>query len=259
MNGKLGKRRPRIDPRTFRLTRYLPSLAPPPPPLSMNWTHQASWPMMLNDSIGDCTCAASGHMIEEWTRLNCPVFTPPDSAILKAYEDVSGYNPADPNSDNGAVMLDVLKYWRKTGIAGHKILAYAAISTRPRPPLTAAFLKMQIMDSVYLFGNCYLGIQLPLSAQDQINAGQPWSVNATVRTPGHEPGSWGGHCVPIVDYDANGLTVVTWGALQRMTWYFLQVYGDEAYAVLSNDWLNTRQISPGKFNLAQLKADLAAL
>ena len=28
-------------------------------------------------------------------------------------------------NDNGAVILDVLNYWRKTGIGGHPISAYA--------------------------------------------------------------------------------------------------------------------------------------
>ena len=31
-----------------------------------------------------------------------------------------------------------------------------------------------------------------------------------------QPGSWGGHAVPVVAYDVRGITWVTWGALQPM-------------------------------------------
>jgi hypothetical protein len=34
-----------------------------------------------------------------------------------------------------------------------------------------------------------------------------------------------------VAYDEAGLTCVTWGQLQPMTWNFVQVYSDECYGV----------------------------
>jgi len=65
--------------------------------------------------------------------------------------------------------------------------------------------------------------------------------------------------VPVVAYDANGLTVVTWGALKQMTWGFWQAYCDEAYALLSPDWLKANDVAASGFDLAQLNADLNAL
>jgi hypothetical protein len=62
--------------------------------------------------------------------------------------------------------------------------------------------------------------------------------------------------VPVVAYDAHGLTVVTWGALKRMTWGFWQAYCDEAYALLSPDFLNASGVAASGFDLAQLNADL---
>jgi len=62
--------------------------------------------------------------------------------------------------------------------------------------------------------------------------------------------------VPVVAYDPSGLTVVTWGALKRMTWGFWSAYCDEAYAVLSDDFL-TADRTPAGVDLAALEQDLA--
>lgn len=245
---KLGKAPARHDPRTLQLAKYIPAGAIPPPPSSEDYTKKVkTWPMMLNDNIGDCTCACAGHMIEQWTAYTGAAVTPKDPAILKAYEAVGGYNPADPSTDRGAVILDVLNYWRKTGVASHKILAFAALEPKNHT---------EIEDSVMLFGNCYIGVALPVSAQNQA----VWAVPPGGAVGPGAPGSWGGHAIPIVQYDPRGLTVVTWGALKRMTWSFLDTYCDEAYAVLSDDWISkTTHVNPSNFDLATLKTDLAQI
>jgi hypothetical protein len=63
----------------------------------------------------------------------------------------------------------------------------------------------------------------------------------------------------VVAYDARGLTVVTWGALQTMTWSFWEAYCDEAYAILSADYLDGKQKAPQGFSMQELEADLADL
>ena len=72
------------------------------------------------------------------------------------------------------------------------------------------------------------------------------------------PGSWGGHAVNVVAYDDAGLTVVTWGALQRLTWAFWQRYCDEAWAIISPDFLAGGR-SPQGFDLPALEHDLALI
>jgi hypothetical protein len=53
--------------------------------------------------------------------------------------------------------------------------------------------------------------------------------------------------------------VVTWGALQVMTWSFWEAYCGEAYAIISNDYLTGKKETPDGFNLTQLQADLQDL
>jgi len=198
--------------------------------------------MMGNDTIGDCTVAAAGHCIEEWTTdAGNPVIVP-DSTIIAAYAAVSGYNPNTGQHDVGAIEIKVLNYWRQNGIGGHSIQAYVALEPGNLD---------HVRDAVFIFGNCYIGLALPATAQTQT----VWSVPPGGPSGLGAPGSWGGHAVPVVAYDPNGLTVVTWGALKRMTWGFWSAYCDEAYALLSNDFL-TADKTPGGIDLAALQQDL---
>ena len=73
-----------------------------------------------------------------------------------------------------------------------------------------------------------LGLELPKSAQAQIQTGQPWDV---VSGPGSAPGSWGGHYVHVPGYTPLGPVCVTWGRKQQMTWAWFGKYCDEAYAI----------------------------
>ncbi len=248
---KLGKQVARHDPRTLLLASYVTPALPAPPAQRDLTSKINSWGMMENDQLGDRTCAAAGHLIMEWTANAAKkMVTPTDKQIVAAYSAITGYNPATGANDNGAVEIDVLNYWRQSGIAGHQIGAYVALEPSNH---------IHIMDSVYIFEGCYIGLQLPVSAQAQVQNHQPWSVPPGGPTGDGKPGSWGGHAVPVVAYDARGVTVVTWGALQIMTWTFWEAYCDEAYAIISTDYLNDKQESPAGFNMQQLQADLADL
>lgn len=248
---KLGKQPVRHDPRTLLFAAYT-TAALPTPPASLDLTTKIqNWGMMDNDQIGDCTCAAAGHMIMDWTAYSQgKPTTPTDAQIVAAYSAITGYNPTTGANDNGAVEIDVLNYWRQSGIAGHQITAYVALEPSNH---------LHIMDAVFIFGGCYIGLQLPISAQAQIQNHQPWSVPPQGTTGDGKPGSWGGHAVPVLGYDERGLTVITWGATQRMTWQFWQAYCEEAYAILSPDYLTKAKANPQGINLEQLQEDLTDL
>jgi len=248
---KLGKQAARHDPRTLLFASYTTAALPAAPATYDLTARVQNWGMMDNDQIGDCTCAAAGHMIMEWTAgAKKKMFTPSDKQIVAAYSAITGYNPTTGANDNGAVEIDVLNYWRQSGIAGHKIGAYVALEPSNHT---------NVMDSVYIFEGCYIGVQLPISAQDQVKNHQAWSVPPGGPTGDGKPGSWGGHAVPVIAYDSRGVTCVTWGALQVMTWTFWEAYCEEAYAIISSDYISGKKITPEGFNMEQLQADLADL
>jgi hypothetical protein len=239
---KLGKLPVRTDVRTLLLPRYVDRGRLPTPPDTFDETSGVgSWPMYANDRIGDCTTAAAGHMIEAWTAAGQgQAIEVPESAVLDAFDHVKLTDPA--TGEEGAIELDVLRYWRKNGVGGHRIGAFARV---------AVFDQQLAQTAAWLFGGLYIGLQLPLTAQAQ----PVWDWTGSLTGPAR-PGSWGGHAVDVVRYDKNGLTVVTWGRLQDMTWRFWDRYCDEAYCILSDDFLKKGN-APNGFDLATLEADLA--
>jgi hypothetical protein len=239
---KLGKLPVRLDVRTLRLARYVDRTTLPPPPAQLDLTaHVTDWPMYANDRIGDCTIAAAGHMIEAWTAAaRGAAVEVGEQAVLQAFEAVKITDPS--TGEEGAVELDVLRYWRATGVGGHRIGAFAGVSLHD---------EQLVRTGAFLFGGAYIGLALPLTSQEQ----DVWDWTGTLTGPA-KPGSWGGHAVDVVGYDAGGLTVVTWGSLKRMTWRFWERYVDEAYCLLSPDFLSGGK-APNGFDLDALKEDLA--
>lgn len=245
---KLGKQEAVHDDRTLLFADYLTSL--PKVPTTYNWGNRvADWPMMANDTLGDCTIAAAGHLIQEWTADSGSMVVIPDEKIISLYSAITGYVPGDDSTDQGAVCLDVLNYWRKTGMDGHKLYAFTALEPGN---------VLHVTTATYLFGGIYLGLQLPLFCKRQIRPGGTFSlVPGWDLTAAGKPGSWGGHAIPVVGFSPTGVDIITWGMKMRMSWHFFQAYVDEAYAPLSHDWAPGGILkAPAGFNLAELSADL---
>jgi hypothetical protein len=154
----------------------------------------------------------------------------------------------DPETDEGGVELDVLTDWRQKGAAldGHALTGFAAAN-----PANLT----EIQQAIHLFGGVYIGLALPLTAQNQ----SVWDVVSGAPAGEKEAGSWGGHCVYVPAYDPGGFTCITWGAPMWMTTAFWNAYCDEAYALFAGDWINTAGQAPSGFDAAQLAADLAAI
>lgn len=246
-NMKLGKGAVKVDRRTLKLGSYLTSALPPAPQETNLTAKITNLGVMLNDTLGDCTCAAVGHTIQQWTAESGTQIILSDSIIESLYEAVGGYVKGDPTTDNGAVELDVLNYWKKNKVAGHTLAAYVSVNPHKIE---------EVKNAVYYFGNAYIGVQLPISAQDQ----DIWDVVPDDGKGDSEPGSWGGHAIIVCAYDVNYLYVITWGAIKKVTYAWFNMYCDEAYALLSSDWLNpTSGKSPEGFDLATLQADLKSV
>ena len=242
---KLGKKPPLTDERTLKMSSYR-GTDPIIVPADVTWLTKVpanGWPMFMNDTLGCCVPAAAAHMIEQWTTYAGNPIIPTDADVLKAYEDVGGYVPGDPSTDNGCDMLTMLNYWRTTGVAGHKIFAFVAVN--PKNPT-------EIREAIYLFGNVFTGLQLPLSVQ----GADTWTVPPGGPSGDGTPGSWGGHCVLTGADSPMADTCVTWGQLMSISPEFPPIYVDELFAVLSTEWIEANGVSPGQFNLAQLEADL---
>jgi hypothetical protein len=98
------------------------------------------------------------------------------------------------------------------------------------------------------------GVNLPTTAQSEFNNGQPWTLTTA------EAGSWGGHCIYLVDFDPDWIYAITWGRVQKLSYAWWAKYGDESVAILSLDWINSRtQTSPNNQVLAVLQQQIELL
>ncbi len=232
----LGKLDPDHDRPALMLAPHLTQLSPP---TRRDWLSKVkTWPMYANDVIGDCVWAAIGHAVQAWTAYatGTPVELPL-AALLKGYHDVAGFDPSDPQTDRGTVLQDALEYWAKVGVAGHRIIAFAKVDHRNPVELAAA---------TDVFGALLIGIQFPASAMSQFQAGKRWTV---ARRDG---GIQGGHAIHLGAFDPRRYAGTTWGREQAMTHSFLSKYIDEAWAVITREWLDATGHSPQGVDLQGL-------
>jgi hypothetical protein len=250
---KLGKRPARPFAGLQPLGRYLrleaAKVLPPVQAACDRSALVASWPMLGNDSIGDCTIAAVGHAVQLWTATCGHMRVMNDSEALAGYE-AFGYRPGDASSDHGALASDVLTRWSGAGFAcggENDVLAgFCAID-----PETEA----DVRAGVAWLGVVYAGFDLPIAAQRM----DVWDVPPGQALAGdYAVGGWGGHAVPIVGYGPTGVVCVTWGALKQITWRFWDAYADEAYGLLSRDFVGGSG-SAAAVDWAQLEADMDQL
>jgi hypothetical protein len=250
----LGKQPKRVDPRTLQMARYLtPQLLTPPAAVD-NGAAVTDWGMLGNDTVGDCAWAAQGHADMLWSTAaqhkNLAITT---AQVLHAYEQATGYDPkagppgANP-TDKGTNLLDAMSFWRHHGMDRQKITAYVEVD---------ASNVDHVKSAIDLFGCAYVGVQLPDAVLPTEQGVPQWTVSPN-GTAARKPNPDNGHCVIYSGYDAQGLTVVTWGMTVRASWAFHEAYCDEMYAALSHLWFGRSSDPPG-LNQAELNQDLAAI
>lgn len=242
---RLGKLPVKRDKRNLKFKTYLPPAKQMPAiPKKVERSHLVgSWPMYGNDALADCTCATVGHIDQLVSAAGGMAETPPDQAVLDLYW-------ATGAADDGRYCLDVLNRWQSVGFANGTSAAEKIIAFVQLAPKNHDHVKLALS----MFGNVYAGVALPISAQRQ-------HVWTPTRGADAQPGSWGGHAINYVDYTSRRVRFVTWGRTMEMTWAFHDRYCDEAYVVISPDWLHSGQ-SPadaGGFKIDKLMQDLEAL
>lgn len=219
---KLGRKAAVRDLTVPHLHTVLPATAIVPTK-SERYTQVKTWPMLMNDQLGDCTIAGVGHILEYWNVVahkNPATMTDPEAE--EAYEIIGGYIPGNASTDNGCVEVDVLKYFKNHGIlaAGklHKISNYLFVSPKN---------LNQVKQSIYHLGNCYFGYNLPSNAMQTTL----WSVDPNAQIEG-------GHAINAVGYDDEKklLYIVSWGEVVPVTYDFHQTYCEEAWSLYSTDW-----------------------
>jgi hypothetical protein len=242
---KFGKLAPKEHPFTLALDKYVTPRTLPMPEEHRNWqfaVKAGAWGTLANDQLGDCVIAATLHWIQAATaNTDRPVkFTTKQAIDL--YSAVTGYDPENPATDQGTAWTDMLAYWQKYGVYGHFISAWAAIEFSDLNALR---------QGIDIFGGILIGTQVTGSMQKQFADGKPWNKP-------FKGGVKGLHGIPWLGYGREGQTCITWGQAQPMDLTANSIC-DEAYAVITPDFLDAAQKTPLGINAEQLAADIKAL
>ena len=242
--GRLPRKR---DPRVPHLADLQGDAPLPPAPIAVDWS--AGMPdafgAMLNDRLGDCTCAAFYHALQIWGFDAAKVEdTEPDQFVEQLYEEACGYNPSNPQSDQGGVEQDVLTFLLNTGAptsqGRQKLIAFVEVDVTDLDDI-----KRTIADC----GGCYIGFNVPDTIFDD---GTTWHTTTSQTIIG-------GHAVFVVGYDNDGLILISWGQRYRMTWAFWGAYVDEAYALLDPIWVESTGRTPSNLSVTELEAAMQKL
>ena len=251
MPRKFGRIRPAILPhlnaKIPRFGEYLPKLKAPP--LAQSWVKP--WPGIMgdNDQIGSCgpTSLANILKCQSTNALGSPIILS-TADIVSFYSLVSGYDPSKTNpatgnnpTDVGVDLADMLTKSQTEGIGGHKILGFCSVD--PQNSIN--------MEWASIIGcGLIFGVNLPQSAEDQLDANQPWKVVIGSRI-------LGGHAIANYGYTAAGKPGESWSEKILMTPPWVDKYTEEAMVVITDSVVNSQKVSPSGLDFAGMMSDIA--
>jgi len=252
MSLPLGKKPATKDDRDFRFSTFV-DVERVLPKVPSTFGHERSgitWPMFGNDRWGCCVWTGAAHETRLYfaaRRMPIPPFRTED--VLADYSAGTGFDPsAGPPgrnpTDQGTNMREALNYRRHTGIrdatgARHKIGAFMRIDE-----------WQELLVATYLFGAAAIGVEFTTGADRDFAERRTWY-------PHRGDEVLGGHYLPVVARRRQN-RCVTWAQEVGMAKAYWDRYCDEAYAVLSEEYL-TEGRTPEGFERTQLLRVLSDL
>lgn len=208
-----------------------------------------------NDDYGDCVFADVAHRIMVRTAMMGAgkMVTPTQAETLQLYSEVTGFDPNNPNTDQGGDLVTTAQYMQKTGM-----LIGGVRHTEDGNGIIAPQNLDHVKWSICLFGCTPMGWNsLPQSALDQFDAGQPFD---------YVKGSpiVGGHDMLGLEYRPEsptnpGWLVGTWGKRWPATDAFVLNYLSEVVPVGAKDFITANGLAPSGVNLPQILQLLAEI
>jgi hypothetical protein len=240
MDYKLGKLPAKVDKRTIKLSsvirkKFLPEL-PPTYDIDFGLGGINDQRMFGNDQYGCCVISARAHQTLRFEKYEAgvqPKIT--DQEVINQYLKETG------GPDTGLYLLESLKSWRKSGWAigdkTYNIYAFASINWKDHE---------EVKRCIHLLGGVNFGMLVFERDIEQFEAGEGWEL-----TP-YSGSLEGGHGVYAYAYGYNddGITCMTWGKRQYMSWDFWDARVDEAYGIVDNrnEWVEDSPVDVAKLD-----------
>jgi hypothetical protein len=209
-----------------RLARRTRAISPPPSTLAQRRSLNYGLAMDGNDRLGDCGAVGIANGARAVAAVHGYGLNITTDRVLGLYER-HGYDPGDPTTDRGVVLLDVLQ-----DLAAHEWLAEDQL------PLVGPFGTVEVRDRAMLawamdkIDWVYAGVDL--AQADMLS--DYWRTDTPATSGDPTPGSEGPHCIDLLWYDGLGdddlIYTATWGMQHPATWAWWESRGMEAHAVL---------------------------
>lgn len=232
----------KLNLKALPLSNYVNARAVSFPPVC-TWWRPMPFGMLGNDTVGDCVIAYMLHQIMVWNEVshNAAMIGFTTEQAIQTYSAITGYNPADPSTDQGTDPDTALNYWQQQKLFGHAISGYANLDITNIDQLKLA---------IYTFGGIGFSFNVPQYIMN-VPGGQSWSYKT-----GNDITNVGGHQVGIIGYGRQGFRENCWDTTNTFNPEFIGAFGVAAQAVVSEDWIKASGVSPSGLDLAGLLADL---
>lgn len=231
MEIKLGLKLPPIDDkRTIKLSTILkPELLPALPEVyyvdeALGGTYHSH--MFGNDQYGCCVISEQAHHTLRFEKFEQDKVIPiTDEEVIQEYLRQTG------NKDSGLYMMLALKEWRNRGWSVsnkiYNIYAFASVDWLDHD---------EVKYCIYLLNGLAAGMRVYEQDKAQFEKGEIWHITG-------DPGRLlGGHAIyfnKFTNFNSYGLSCITWGKQQDMTWSFFNMRLQEAYGIVDdqNKWM----------------------
>jgi hypothetical protein len=190
----------------------------PAAPEEFHGSEGAAIGMFGNDTYGDCTIAGLANyraVRAAMTKQPAPLST--TDAVVAQYMRMTG------GQDTGLNEIDVLVQARMNGVelGGPTWMDAVWASVR--------YDHATCHSLIAIFGALYLGVELPVAAQNQ-------TVWKPTTGRSGAPGGWGGHALLWSGWQKGGNEeLVTWGGVKEADPLWLPKYGDEFHVIVDAD------------------------
>jgi hypothetical protein len=206
------------------------------------------WQMDMNSQLGTCGIAGMDNYQIALAVYSGQTPTPWGPVIAQQlYEELGGYVPGEPSTDNGTNLQDNLQFWRNNPINAKEILAFGAL----RP---GSWFRPERVYAMAAFGPLYNGYNFPESAETQFQNGDPFVV-----VPGSQTA--GGHCM-IEAAELNTVDSprpVTWAKMWSMTRGWLMTCTTESWVIIDEEAIERNGSNQYGWDMTGMNEALAGL
>jgi hypothetical protein len=250
---KFGRRQPAALGPHLRLARYLTARLPAPPP-SVDYSSLALPSLrdiMGNDAYGDCVFACANHVQGVATGNAGALVHATLAQVLAQYTAVTGFDPNNPATDQGADEITALNWYCANGFAnGGRPLGWIYIDGSN---------KLEVQTAIDLFEHLIVcaGLPDPWISPMPMGDGFLWDSGSPNPNNGHSFMSFG--------YDSFGAKIDSWGLFGTLTYNALATKcttatGGGCYCILTHEMVTQGQsIAPNGVAWSDLVADFDAL